>query len=125
MNADFHRQIWRFSIAGIANTAFGLAIIFTFIYLGVNALLANLLGYGLGFIFAFFVSTKWTFENNQPIKTTAPLFLMSAAISYTLNLVTLFILQQQTNLGPYMVQVGGVAVYAITMFILCRILVFK
>jgi putative flippase GtrA len=125
LNENFVRQVWRFSVAGLANTAFGLTIIFYLIYIGVDALLANLIGYCSGFTFGFIASRKWTFKSKKPIKATAPFFALSALISYLLNFMTVLILQHNTELGSYWVQIGGVAMYAIAMFLLCRILVFK
>jgi putative flippase GtrA len=124
-DAKFIRQLCRFIVAGIANTAIGLSIILFLVYLGYGALLANFIGYSLSFAIGFFVSKNWTFESKQPVRTTAPLFMFSAAVSYILNIVAVVTLQHQTSLGPYLVQVGGVATYAVSMFFLCRALVFK
>jgi putative flippase GtrA len=125
LRSNLLRQIWRFILAGMFNTALGLIIIFSLIYLGVDALLANFIGYGLGLIIAFQINRLWTFSGQKSVRPSIALFGVAVIISYFLNLLAVITLLHVTRLGPYLSQLGGVLVYALAMFILCRMLVFK
>jgi putative flippase GtrA len=126
LSAQLIRQLRRFILVGVVNTALGLAIIFSLIYfLGLGALMANLLGYGVGFLLAFVVNKRWTFESKLSTKAAMFRYFVCTGFAFGLNLIVVMLLDLVTDLGPYLVQLGGIAIYSTTMFLLCRTIVFR
>lgn len=52
----------RFAVVGGANTALDFALLFLFVHLGVNKIVANYFSTGLALIFSFFVNKSFTFK---------------------------------------------------------------
>jgi putative flippase GtrA len=60
-----HAQKIRFGIVGIANTALDFILLFLFVGLGVDKIVANYFSTSIAFIFSFFVNKKFTFKNTD------------------------------------------------------------
>lgn len=58
-----HAEKIKFAIVGGANTALDFLLLFVFVALGLNSIVANYLSTGLAFIFSFFVNKSFTFKS--------------------------------------------------------------
>ena len=60
-----HGDKVRFVLVGGANTALDFILLFLFVNLGVNKIVANYFSTGLALIFSFFVNKSFTFKNKD------------------------------------------------------------
>jgi putative flippase GtrA len=58
-----HADKLRFGIVGIANTALDFILLFLFVSLGLDKILANYISTAIAFIFSFFVNKSFTFKS--------------------------------------------------------------
>ena len=120
------RQSFRFVLVGLVNTAVGLLSIYAIIFFfNANPALANAIGYAIGLAVSFALNRLWTFGDTQSIVKVLPRYLTVAGISYLLNLCVVLIGTHYYGIGPYLIQLFGIAVYTPTMFIGCRLFVFN
>lgn len=59
-----HAEKIRFAIVGAANTALDFALLFLFVFLGVDKIVANYFSTSIAFIFSFFVNKSFTFKSS-------------------------------------------------------------
>ena len=120
------RQSLRFAAVGLVNTAIGLLAIYAVIFFfNANPALANAIGYAIGLTVSFLLNRLWTFGDTQSIAKVLPSYLLAAAISYLLNLSVVLLGTYHFGVGPYLVQLFGIGVYTVTMFLGCRWFVFQ
>lgn len=120
------RQSLRFGAVGLVNTAIGLTAIYAIIfYFNANPALANAIGYTIGLVVSFALNRFWTFGDTQSIKKVLPRYLMVATMCYLLNLSVVLLGTHHFGVGPYLVQLFGIGVYTVTMFLGCRWFVFR
>lgn len=60
-----HAEKLRFALVGGANTALDFLLLFIFVSLGFNAIVANYFSTGIAFIFSFFVNKSFTFKSKS------------------------------------------------------------
>ena len=119
------RQAIRFATVGAANTVTGLLSIYGAMFLfEIEPVVANAIGYGLGVGCSFMLNRSWTFAGYQPLTRVLPKFLLVVFGAYLLNLASVVGLISQAQMGPYVAQALGVAVYTVAAFIGCRAFVF-
>lgn len=120
------RQSLRFGTVGLVNTAIGLLAIYAVIFFfNANPALANAIGYAIGLAVSFALNRFWTFGDTQSIAKVLPSYLLVAAISYLLNLSVVLLGTHHYGVGPYLVQLFGIGVYTVAMFLGCRWFVFQ
>jgi putative flippase GtrA len=61
-----HGDKLRFAVVGGANTALDFILLFLFVNLGVNKIVANYFSTGISLIFSFFANKSFTFKNTSP-----------------------------------------------------------
>jgi len=79
------RQVFRFLLAGAANTLFGLGVYIACIWLGAQPWLAMLIGTVAGVVFNFFSFGGYAFRDLSIRR--LPRFLLSYAATYAFNLL--------------------------------------
>lgn len=57
-----HAEKLRFAIVGGANTALDFAILFFFVFLGLDKIAANFISTSIAFVFSFFINKSFTFK---------------------------------------------------------------
>ena len=120
------RQSLRFGIVGLVNTAVGLMAIYGVIFFfSAGPAIANAIGYAIGLTVSFALNRFWTFGDTQSIAKVLPAYLLAAALSYLLNLSVVLLGTYQFGMGPYLVQVFGIGIYTVAMFLACRWFVFE
>jgi putative flippase GtrA len=102
-----------------------MAIYAVMYFMNINPLVANAVGYGLGLIVSFALNKMWTFQNTAPVAESLPKYVCVAAVAYIINISVVSGCIYIIKLDPYVAQLGGIAFYTATMFLACRIFVFK
>ena len=120
------RQSLRFGVVGLVNTGIGLMAIYSVIYFfDADPIIANAIGYAIGLVVSFSLNRLWTFGVTRSIRKLLPRYFMVAATSYLLNLIMVFIGTRHFGIGPYLVQLFGVSIYTVVMFLGCKWFVFS
>jgi len=119
------RQSIRFGAVGLVNTAIGLITIYSLMFFwGIGPGIANVIGYAIGLAVSFALNRVWTFSSNRPVAHVLPKYLLTAAISYLLNLGAVLSAVSLYSSNPYLAQLFGIGIYTFCMFFGCRWIVF-
>lgn len=120
------RQSLRYGAVGLANTAISLITIYAAIFFfSTGPAVANAIGYAIGLAVSFALNRLWTFGDSRSFGKLLPRYLLVAAISYLVNLSVVLVATHRLGVGPYLVQIFGMGVYTVTMFLGCRWFVFR
>ena len=117
-------RLGRFSVAGVINTLFGYAVIFTAMAVGLSPYLSNVLGYCLGVLCSFALQKKFVFAANGSTGRQALRFLVAFLLSYTANFAVLHFLLQ-LPLAAVPAQLAASLAYMSCMYVVSRIWVFQ
>ena len=110
---------------GVVNTVLGLATIFIAkSLLGLDDLWANIIGYAVGLLASFTLNRRWTFRHGGPALPTALRFGVAFAVSYALNLATVFGLIDGLHVNAYVAQGMGILPYTLAFYVLSARFVF-
>lgn len=116
----------KFVVVGVANTLLTLSIIFVGItFLGMGDVRANALGYILGVLQSFFLSSRFVFAYKGPQLTALARFLTVALASYLLNLITVLMVLNVLGLHSYIAHVAGNVVYTVNAYLMNKYVVFR
>lgn len=117
-------SIVRYGIVGVANTLFGLSIIFAMTYLGVSDIGANFFGYSCGLVLSFKLNSRWTFGFQGDQLQTFLFFCLVIITSYLVNLTIVLVSIDVFSLNSYLSQALGILPYTVLSYLGCRYLVF-
>jgi len=118
-------RLARFVAVGLANTLFGLAIIFASkALLGLGDVASNFIGYAIGILMGFVVNKRWTFEHRGGAASAFGRYLLVLAVAYAANLATTLCAIDVLHLDPYLAQAAGVLPYALTGYLGGRLFAF-
>lgn len=120
-----HARIAAFSMVGVANTAVGVSIITVAGILGVDALLANVMGYGAGLLVSFFLNSRITFRKRRVDRYTLLRFLCAFAIAFLTNIAVVLAVTDVLKLHGVLPSLAGVPFFTVTFYILCEYWVFS
>lgn len=124
MNGLF-AQTLRFALVGLANTAIGLLAIYGLIlFFNAGPVVANVVGYALGFWVSYLLNRRWTFADQRPARSSLPRYMALAAVAYGVNLAVVLAGTHYLAIGRYLVQLLGIGFYTSLMFVGSRYLVF-
>lgn len=124
LNNSLTRQIGRFSIVGVINTALGYVVIFGGIALGFSSYTSNFAGYAIGLFCSFFLSRTFVFFASGNSRKQSVRFFAAFCIAYVANLGVLYFCLQ-LNVNQIASQVVAGIFYLSIMFAFSRIWVFK
>lgn len=126
MSKQNTRQILgKYSLTGLCNALTGYIVIFSLMFLGVNPMLSNALGYLASLTLAFFLNRQWVFKaTHHRISKQAAYFVLSFLISYAINYLVLTALMHD-NFNAYLAQFIAGCCYTVSMFLLVRYFVFR
>jgi putative flippase GtrA len=115
----------RYALVGFANTAAGFGCILLFQYgLGMPPVASNGAGFAFGLSLSYFLNRRFAFKSDRTHAIAVPAFLVSAALSFVLNLVVLQFALSVVNLSKLYAQVFAVASYTLCFYLLNRYVVF-
>jgi putative flippase GtrA len=119
------RELMRFALTGVANTAVGLAAItFAQTILSLGPYLSNAFGYGVGLACSYALNSRWTFRAGAGSAARPARFVVAFALAYGANLAVLHGLLTAGTPWLY-AQLAALATYSALFFVLCKFVVFR
>ena len=116
----------RYGLIGVVNTLLTLAIIFALIYwLDAQPLLANAVGYVIGFCCSYVFNRLWTFRSQAPVGRSIGRYFIAALVAYGLNALVIHFGIYWAGVSKYWIQAVGAVVYTASLFVLSRAWVFR
>jgi putative flippase GtrA len=116
-------EILRYLSVGALNTLVGLSVIWGLMLLGVPPVPANLGGYVVGLVIAFFLNRAWTFRATaqawQGLR-----YIAAFGLAYGLNLAILTAGLALFDAQGFVAQLPALAAYTASFFVLCKYYVF-
>lgn len=113
-----------FSLAGVANTIVGIALIVSCGMLGLGPVAANVIGYAGGLLLSFTLNSRVTFRNRSRDQHTVVRFLAAFAVAFALNLAIVALLTPRVP-PSILASLAGTPAYMACFFILCEKWVFR
>ncbi|WP_052680769.1 GtrA family protein [Pseudomonas fluorescens] len=119
-------QALKFGAVGLINTIIGLLAIYALMFfLNAGPVTANAFGYIVGLLVSYLLNRGWTFSKNKSAPNSIVRFIAVAVFAYVLNLAVVLFVIDLPGANPYVAQCVGIFFYTITMFVGCRIFVFR
>jgi putative flippase GtrA len=115
----------RYLGSGVLNTVAGFAVIFALMAVGVSPLLANIGGYGVGFVLGFVVSKKFVFRSDGHFIGESMRYLAAFLTCFLLNLLVLSLAIKQQHWNALLAQLLAAMAYTSSMYALTRYFVFQ
>ena len=120
------KQFTKYGIVGVINTGITLTTIFVLMKVfHVSYLIANAIGYVLGFINSFIMNKSWTFKSKKPFAREGAFFLLMFGICYILQFAFLVFLKEKVGIAPEFAQIIAMIFYAIINFAGNKLITFK
>jgi len=120
------RQLLKFGIVGVANTALCLIIIYTSMWVfGLGELLSNLLGYVCGLCLSFLLNSRWTFQYSGSTLIAAGKFLAVFLVAYLTNLACVSSALYLWGIDPDYAQLAGIVPYTLVFYLGSKLLAFR
>jgi len=124
-NKSMITQVLRFAMVGLGNTCLGLTVIYGLMFfLYADPLIANAVGYLVGFCFSFMLNKSWTFGEIKSRPGTFWRFATSTIIAYAANLSVVAIGTKILMVDPYLMQAVGIILYTSITFFGSKLYVF-
>lgn len=114
-----------YSIAGVANAIVGVSSILIAGALGASAVLANIIGYGLGLMVSFSLNSRITFRGRKVDLATVLRFLIGFAIAFAVNIGVVAAASDWTRWPKSIASLAGTPLYVVLFFLLCEHWVFR
>ena len=122
------RDLWQKMIKylgiGVFNTSVGYGVIFGLMWSGVALEVANIVGYGIGFILSYFLNKHFTFSSPSSHKRDLPRFGIAMGVAYIFQLASVSALHNLLGVNPYFATIIGGGVYVVVGFIMSKNWVF-
>ena len=116
----------RFCAVGGVNTVVGLTMIYVSMRIfNLNYIVANMIGYGIGFIISFLLNRSWTFDYSGPILANSVVWAAVVVCSYIINIFVVVIMHDIVRVDVYVAQSLGIVTYTILSFLGGRYYVFR
>ncbi|RDU60535.1 GtrA family protein [Helicobacter marmotae] len=110
---------------GIINTCVGYGVIFLALWCGFMPEVANIIGYGVGFIISYILNKTFTFASPSSHKRDLPRFLLAMGVAYIAQFITMSCSYRIFGLNAYIAQIVGGAVYVCIGFVMSRYYAFR
>jgi putative flippase GtrA len=114
-----------YSVAGVANAIVGVSAILVTDALGASAILANVIGYGLGLIVSFTLNSRITFRRRKVDVGTVLRFLAGFGIAFTVNIGIVVTAEDWIHLPKSIASLAGTPAYVVLFFLICEHWVFR
>ena len=118
-------KLTRFVVIGVANNLVGYAAFVVLSLLGVAAIPAMSVSYGVGMVISFIGNRKWTFSHRGSILPALTRFLIANAVGYGINFALLWIFVKSFQLPQIPVQFFATGCVALCTFLMMRLWVFR
>lgn len=119
------RQLLKFAMVGVLNTALGYAVIFGCMYLlGLGAVVSNVLGYAVGLVVSYSLNRSFTFRSSGARRAEMIRFVAIFLLAYLANLGVLVLLIRRFGWHEGVAQVIAGVVYFGLSFVFNKYYVF-
>lgn len=133
-------QLIKYGLVGVSNSLITLAVIYVFnAIIGINILVADVIGYVAGIINSFVWNKQWVFKShNHRIKREIGLFFFGFLICFALQWLALWVLVTFTPIrdisafgikvpefGDYLAVCFGMVIYTLSNYLYNRFITFK
>lgn len=118
------QYLWRYACTGGLNAVVGLSSIFGLMSAGVPALYANVSGYALGLVLAFFTARTFVFKSRGGVVQETVRYLIAFGISFLVNLAALRIAMHTMQIQTDLAQIIAISTYVVVMYFMNRVFVF-
>lgn len=108
LNLDNYKQTFiqfmKFGIVGLSNTVISLLVYYIFVYLGVNYIIANALGFCVSVINAFYWNNKYVFDDKTETNVKKAFFkvFISYGGSFCISTVLIFIMVDILHISEFL-----------------------
>ncbi len=111
------KHFYKYLGIGVVNTIVGYSIIFSLMYIGLNAFMSNFTGYLIGITVSYYLNKKFNFKSNKPHKEVFPKFFLSLFVAYLSNLGVLAVSIKLLMIDKYISQIIAGIIYVIIGFL--------
>lgn len=119
-------RLFRFALAGLANSAVGWAVIFGGLWAGLSGLAANAAGFGVGLVLSFTLNRRFVFGVTGAVRgREVAKFLAAFAVAYGANVAVLSAAQSALGADSPLAQLPAIGVYVVIFFLLSQLFVFR
>ena len=118
------REVSFYIFVGLCGTAVSLSVIFLLLFLKVNYIVANFLGYFVGFILNYLLHSHLTFQTKKTIENSIK-YAVVVTISYITNLMVVIFCARYLPVSLFFGQMAGVFVYVSMGYLLNKYWVFR
>jgi putative flippase GtrA len=119
------RYILRFLAVGVLNTLVGLGTIYGCkLFLSLEDIPANILGYAVGLVNSFFWNRRWTFAHTNYLARTMFRFIAVFLVAYGANLATALGLIRQLGVDAYLAHAIATAPFTVLFYLGSRYFTF-
>lgn len=119
-----YAYLGRYLGTGAINTLAGFAVIFAMMWVGFSPVVANLLGYGFGFVLGFLMSKKLVFRSHGAVLGEGMRYVIAFVCAYLLNLGALQVSLQHLGISAIFAQIAAAAVFTSSMYVMSRFYAF-
>ena len=117
-------QFIKYILVGLLNSAVGLAVIYGCMAIGLNDVIANAVGYLVGFCVSFTMNSKWTFRQRGDPAAVAR-FLLVTSVAYAANLGTMLATRDVLHVDHRLAQLAGMVAYTLVGFVGAKVYAFR
>lgn len=118
-------KLGKFVVVGIVNNLIGYGAFVALSLLGVAAIPAMTLSYGIGMIVSFVGNRKWTFGHRGSLGPSLVKFAVANSVGYGVNFGLLWLFVGQLGLSQIPVQFFATGCVALCTFLMMRLWVFR
>jgi putative flippase GtrA len=119
-------SLLKFAMVGVTNSCIGLSVIYVaWRFFGMADVLANALGYAIGFAWGYWLNRRWTFNDKGSIGRSAWRYAMVCISAYLANLGVLYTTRSMIGPHSFVPHALGLAAYTVAAYFGCRIFAFK
>lgn len=118
-------QFIKFSMVGVLNTAITIASYNLLVFLGLNYMVSNVIGYALGTINSYFFNKTWVFSSKEKGSKLFSKFVAVNLITLLINSFLLHTLVSQFNMDKTISQLAATFVGMVINFALNKLWTFK
>ncbi len=119
-------RLFRFGLAGLANSAVGWAVIFGGLWAGMSGLAANAAGFGVGLMLSFTLNRRFVFGVTGAVRgREVAKFLAAFAVAYGVNVAVLRAAQSVLGADSPWAQLPAIGAYVVIFFLLSQLFVFR
>jgi putative flippase GtrA len=118
-------KLAKFIVVGVANNLIGYGVFVALSLLGIAAIPAMTLAYGMGMIISFVGNRKWTFGHRGHFVPTLIRFAIANLVGYGVNFGLLWLFVSRCGLPQIPVQFFATGCVALCTFLMMRLWVFR